>query len=246
MKKKILVVDDMAYIRISAERFLKETNLYEVETAADGIEAIKKFGSFKPDLIVLDIFLPKIDGLQLVRLFKSASFNTKILICSVTSDEKIYEEAIASGADGWMKKPLKKDVFLKKIEELFAIETKEKPQKIATGRHEVSEKISIKLDISKNLQMLYLYGKFTQNDLKDLKETINGLQLYHYFNVIVNLNGITDLEVPPEEFINLQEEYSKKGKLLFVISPKNMREKFISAGVQNIYPAEIIALKEIK
>lgn len=84
MKKKILVVDDNEQ-NLYLVTFLLESRGYEVITAIDGIEGIKKAIEIKPDLILLDIQLPELDGYEVTRKIKSIDELSHIPIIAVTS-----------------------------------------------------------------------------------------------------------------------------------------------------------------
>lgn len=119
-KKRILVVDDekdlleMVTLRLKAQG-------YEVITACDGEQGLDKARREKPDLIILDLMLPKIDGYKVCRMLKFDEKYKKIPIIMFTAraqdkDEKLGFEV---GADAYLNKPFDPDFFLAKIEELI-------------------------------------------------------------------------------------------------------------------------------
>lgn len=120
LKKKILIVDDepeiarMLFIRLTAQG-------YEAEIAGDGEEALKKAFTFGPDLILLDIMMPKIDGLQVCRNLKHnvTTASIPILIISVKIDSSSKGWAHVSGADDYIEKPFEAEVLLSKIKKLL-------------------------------------------------------------------------------------------------------------------------------
>lgn len=119
-KKKILLVDDEPDL-VEAVQARLEANGYKVLTACDGQEGLAKAQREKPDLIILDIMLPKIDGYSICRLLK---FDGKykqipIMLFSARNQEvdiKLGEEV---GADAYMAKPSESSDFLAKINELL-------------------------------------------------------------------------------------------------------------------------------
>jgi DNA-binding response OmpR family regulator len=119
-KKRILVVDDevdlveMLIVRL-------EANDYEVLVAYDGQEGLDKARTLKPDLIILDIMLPKLDGYKVCRMLKFDEKYKQIPIILFTaraqeSDVKLGEEV---GADAYVAKPFEQNILLKKIAELI-------------------------------------------------------------------------------------------------------------------------------
>ena len=81
-KNRILVVDDEKLISWSLAAMLNKSG-YEVETAATGAEAIQKFNSFKPELVMLDICLPDVNGLEVLKKFKS--LNEDLYVIMITA-----------------------------------------------------------------------------------------------------------------------------------------------------------------
>ena len=119
-KKRILIVEDEIQL-MEMVKIRLEANDYEVLTAYDGQEALNKAREEEPDLIILDLMLPKIDGYKVCGLLKSDSRYNKIPIIIFTalaqnSDKEIGMEV---GADAYIMKPFKSEVLLTKIRELL-------------------------------------------------------------------------------------------------------------------------------
>jgi DNA-binding response OmpR family regulator len=119
-KAKILVVEDERLI-VSMLEDLLERNHYEVVFAVDGEEGLNKARSAQPDLIILDIMLPKLDGLRICRLLK---FDLKyrhipIVMLTARAGEADRELALQSGANEYMVKPFSPQNLLAKISELL-------------------------------------------------------------------------------------------------------------------------------
>ena len=118
--KRILVVDDEQDLVVMISKALKYQG-YEVVTANDGQEALGKAKSERPDLIVLDLMLPKINGYKVCGLLKKDTRYAKIPIILLTAkanaeDIKLGEKI---GADAYITKPYDRDALLSKIEELI-------------------------------------------------------------------------------------------------------------------------------
>ena len=108
-RKKILVVDDDKIIVETIVQSLEEdTNEYEVISAADGFEAGIQVSHFKPDLIILDIMMPDINGYEVCKKIKSNSEtrNIKIIVLSAYLDDENYRQMKDYGADACFSKPL--------------------------------------------------------------------------------------------------------------------------------------------
>ena len=120
MSKKILLVDDEAEL-VEMMKMRLEANNYEVITGYDGQEALEKARREKPDLLILDLMLPKMDGYKVCGLLKKDARYSRIPIIMFTAraqeeDKKAGEEA---GADAYITKPFEPKVLLEKIKELL-------------------------------------------------------------------------------------------------------------------------------
>ena len=118
-KKKILIADDDSSV-IKAYSLLVK-NYYddvEVETAADGYEALLKTGSLQPDILILDIRMPKIDGLEVCRRIRNdTTIKPELKIIAVTAHSDAYDRntVITAGADEYLIKPIDKNILLEYV-----------------------------------------------------------------------------------------------------------------------------------
>jgi len=117
VKKRILVVEDNEQ-NLYLATFLLERNGYEVITAEDGSEAIEKAKMEKPDLILMDMQLPEMDGFEATRRIKSIPEISHIPIVAVTSYAMVgdKEKALAAGCVGYIEKPFMPENFVSEIE----------------------------------------------------------------------------------------------------------------------------------
>jgi len=112
-KTKILVVDDEPKIRMFIRANL-EARGYEVHLATDGVEAVEMAASLLPDVIVLDVNMPRMDGIEACRQIREWT-NTPIIILSVREDEKDKVRALDEGADDYITKPFGIEELLARI-----------------------------------------------------------------------------------------------------------------------------------
>uniref|UniRef100_A0A7V3ZW62 Response regulator n=1 Tax=candidate division WOR-3 bacterium TaxID=2052148 RepID=A0A7V3ZW62_UNCW3 len=124
--KKILIIEDEEAIRFILEKRLSDAG-YFVISAEDGIEGLNKLRKENPDLIVLDLMLPGLDGYQICSLIKRDRryAHIPVLILTARIQQKDYEMAMAVGADAFLTKPFESQVLLSKIEELLKNNKKE-------------------------------------------------------------------------------------------------------------------------
>lgn len=119
-KKRILLVDD-EIVLVKMVKMRLEANNYEIITGYDGQEALEKAREEKPDLIILDLMLPKMDGFKVCMMLKRDQRYMKIPIIMFTarageSDNKLGFEC---GADAYITKPFEPSILLSKIKELL-------------------------------------------------------------------------------------------------------------------------------
>ena len=117
MTERILVVDDEEQIRRALQRALAARG-YQVEVAVDGEDALSTFGAFTPDVVVLDLNLPGIDGLEVTRWLRSWS-QVPILVLSVREDEADKVAALDLGADDYLTKPFGVPELLARVRALL-------------------------------------------------------------------------------------------------------------------------------
>ncbi|HBR15419.1 MAG TPA: response regulator [Candidatus Omnitrophica bacterium] len=120
-KKKILIVDDDRSMVDSIRRFLQRETVYDLEIAYDGFEAGQKFSDFKPDLVILDIKMPGLDGYKLCSHIRDnpENKNTKILLISGVINQNGLQQIKKSGANDYLAKPFNNKALKIKIEELL-------------------------------------------------------------------------------------------------------------------------------
>ena len=118
--KKILIVDDDARIQKLLTNIFSAQN-YATEVASDGFEVGVKVAEFKPGLIILDLFMPGMDGFEVCRRIKEKADTSNIKILAITGHdlEENRERIMAAGADGLMGKPLNMEALSQKADSLL-------------------------------------------------------------------------------------------------------------------------------
>jgi two-component system response regulator MprA len=115
---KILVVDDEPAVRESLERALRLDG-YEVELAADGGEALETLARRSPDAVVLDLMMPKVDGLEVCRRLRAAGDRTPVLILTARDAVSDRVTGLDAGADDYVVKPFARDELLARLRALL-------------------------------------------------------------------------------------------------------------------------------
>lgn len=120
-KKKILSADDSASVRQMVQ-FTLEAAGYEVVTAVDGKDALDKLKSATVDLVITDLNMPNMTGLELIKQLRSlpAFKFVPIVMLTTESEEGIKAQGRAAGATGWIVKPFKQDQLLAVVKKLVS------------------------------------------------------------------------------------------------------------------------------
>ena len=118
MKPRVLVVDDDKAVRESLRRSL-EFNGYDVVLASDGAEALATIGGLAPDVVVLDVMMPRLDGLETTRALRQAGNDLPILLLTARDAVGDRVEGLDAGADDYMAKPFALQELLARLRALL-------------------------------------------------------------------------------------------------------------------------------
>ncbi|GAC1304696.1 MAG: response regulator [Vulcanimicrobiaceae bacterium] len=114
---KLLIVDDSNIIRRHIQREIGGD--HEIRMAGDGVEALKIFDEFQPEVVTMDITMPNMDGLSCVEAILERNADTRILVISALADRGTAVEAVKRGAQGFLLKPFTSETLTTEIGELF-------------------------------------------------------------------------------------------------------------------------------
>ena len=112
---KILIVDDAMFMRIMLKDTLEKNGYSDIHEAADGQIAVAMHAELKPDITIMDITMPNMNGLEALKTIKAASPDAVIVMCSAMGQEAMVVEAIKSGAKDFIVKPFKPERVLKTL-----------------------------------------------------------------------------------------------------------------------------------
>ncbi|MBM7647120.1 two-component system chemotaxis response regulator CheY [Bacillus ectoiniformans] len=115
MGKRILVVDDAAFMRMMIKDILSKNGFEVVGEAADGAQAVEKYRELKPDLVTMDITMPEKDGISALKDIKAEDPNAKIIMCSAMGQQAMVIDAIQAGAKDFIVKPFQADRVIEAI-----------------------------------------------------------------------------------------------------------------------------------
>lgn len=109
MSRGILIVDDASFMRMMIKDILTKNGFTVLGEAENGLKAIEKYKELNPDLVMMDITMPGMDGLQAVREIKKLDITAKIIMCSAMGQQSMVIEAIQAGAKDFIVKPFQVD-----------------------------------------------------------------------------------------------------------------------------------------
>ncbi|MGI6160694.1 MAG: response regulator [Christensenellales bacterium] len=116
--KRVLVVDDAAFMRVSIKNMLSKNGYEVVGEAENGRVALKKYQEVEPDIVTMDITMPDMDGLTSLKEILCLDPGANIIMVSAMGQEGMVREAVMAGAKGFIVKPFKEDVILSALQKL--------------------------------------------------------------------------------------------------------------------------------
>jgi two-component system chemotaxis response regulator CheY len=121
MGATILIADDLSFMRMIQKEILTERGYTIVGEAADGREAVEKFKNLHPDLVLLDITMPNMNGLEAMRKIFALDPRARVIMCSALGQQNLIVEAIRAGVKDFIVKPFKPERILSAIEKALKI-----------------------------------------------------------------------------------------------------------------------------
>ena len=115
MAKNILICDDAAFMRMMIKDILSKNGYTVVGEAENGAKAVEKYGELKQDLVLMDITMPEMDGIQALKKIKEADAGASVIMCSAMGQQAMVIESIQSGAKDFIVKPFQADRVLEAV-----------------------------------------------------------------------------------------------------------------------------------
>lgn len=117
--KKILIADDALFMRMMLKKMLTEAGYKEFAEAADGKEACELYQKEKPALVLMDISMPNMNGIDALKEIRNIDPEALVVMCSAVGQEAIIVEAIEAGAMDFIVKPFKSEQLIEAIHKLL-------------------------------------------------------------------------------------------------------------------------------
>lgn len=116
--KKVLIVDDATFMRISLKAILEENGFEVVGEAENGIKGISNYKKLKPDIVTLDITMPGMDGMEALKEILKFDPMAKAVMITALGQEAYVKKSISLGAKGFLIKPYREEYLIKTLSKL--------------------------------------------------------------------------------------------------------------------------------
>ena len=118
MAKNILICDDAAFMRMMIKDILTKNGYNIAGEAENGQKAVEKYAELKPDLVLMDITMPEMDGIEALKKIKALDPGAKIIMCSAMGQQAMVIESIQSGAKDFIVKPFQADRVIEAVQKV--------------------------------------------------------------------------------------------------------------------------------
>lgn len=118
---KMLIVDDVEDNRLVLQAISRKVKGFEIREAADGIEAVEAVESWRPDIVLMDIMMPRMDGFEASRIIKERFPETIIMVVTAIIDPQMERNMNRIGVSAYIRKPIEKEVIRFKLESFASL-----------------------------------------------------------------------------------------------------------------------------
>ena len=120
MAKGILIVDDASFMRMMIKDILTKNGFEVVGEAENGAKAVEKYKELDPELVIMDITMPEMDGIQAVKEIKKINGEARVVMCSAMGQQAMVIEAIQAGAKDFIVKPFQADRVVEAVKKALS------------------------------------------------------------------------------------------------------------------------------
>ncbi|WP_408956088.1 response regulator [Natroniella sp. ANB-PHB2] len=120
MAKTVLVVDDAQFMRTMLKKLIEDNGYEVVDEAVNGEEAVEKYKETNPDLVTMDITMPKMDGIEAIKKIKEYDSNADVIVCSAMGQKPMVVESLEVGAKDFIVKPIKPEKVKDSLDNILA------------------------------------------------------------------------------------------------------------------------------
>lgn len=114
----ILICDDAAFMRMMIKDILTKNGYNVAGEAENGLKAVEKYNECKPDVVLMDITMPEMDGIEALKQIRAADSNACVIMCSAMGQQAMVIESIQSGARDFIVKPFQADRVIEAVKKV--------------------------------------------------------------------------------------------------------------------------------
>ena len=118
MAKNILICDDAAFMRMMIKDILTKNGYTVAGEAENGLRAVERYNELKPDLVLMDITMPEMDGIQALKKIREKDGNASVIMCSAMGQQAMVIESIQAGAKDFIVKPFQADRVIEAVKKV--------------------------------------------------------------------------------------------------------------------------------
>ena len=119
-KKRILVADDSSFLRNALKKIMEKNGYEVIGMAENGLETVTKYKELKPDLVVLDVIMPQMNGLEVLKLLRAVDPNAAVVMVSSMSTKESVVNCIQAGAKNYILKPFEEAKVIEVVQKVLS------------------------------------------------------------------------------------------------------------------------------
>lgn len=210
----VLIVDDSNFMRKNLGQMFSSLGYNVIAEAGNGLEAIDAYKEHKPDLVTMDITMPKMEGVASVRKIIESFPHAKIIMISAQKDKDVVKEAIMAGASNYLVKPVRTENLVKVLEKIFPAATP-----VKTISDDLFKDISFHIEIKDNKFFATIHKNAVGHPITLFAEAVKGLQFVTPLDICIDYQETANLPKEIREMIvNSVKRINEAGGTVKLIS----------------------------
>lgn len=228
---RIMIVDDSFVMRKKLKELLERFGHTIVVEAVDGIQAVKFYDSYMPDLVTMDINMPNVDGIATVKEICTRHPDAKIIMISSLAQKIMVIEAMKNGAKNYIIKPIEEDKLIRVIDNVLRMpKTAASIKRTESDKPLPSDEFSIKSE--NGTFIININSSFNENCIDTFRNAIGGLVFVK--PLYIKLNLLTDITFYFQQFTQVLLLAAKAGGSIELTSSMNANTNLFRLDENNL------------